>query len=203
MKQTLLNLFAIIFPERSDARIVRRLTEKELLAKIKLRSIEETQTLLPFSSPAVRACIHEAKFHKNEKAFALLGAVLAQHLSLEDAVIAIPIPLSRVREKDRGYNQVAKILHAAKRHTRIHIYEDILFKHTDTPAQTSLGRKARLKNVQHVYAVHDIQRNRDCICDKHILLVDDVTTTGATLEAAKAALLPLHPASITCLALAH
>lgn len=199
MKRTLIKLFLLVFPEREDARVVRTLASDTLRKLYRPHHTDHVHTLLPFSDYHVRACVHEAKFHENEKAIQLLGGVLAHHLKNQQADALIPIPLSHKRERERGYNQVTRVAQAA--HTNIKVVDTVLYKHTDTKPQTKLDRKQRLKNVKDVFAVD--KRHAHKIERKHILLVDDVTTTGATLKAAKAALLPLRPASITCIALAH
>ena len=69
----------------------------------------------------------------------------------------------------------------------------------DTRPQTELARNERISNMRKAFIIKQPQQ----IVGKHIVLLDDVTTTGATLHAAKAALLLHHPASVTCIALAH
>lgn len=201
--KTLLTVLSLILPERSDARTVRTLCDAELLSLTHPRAIDRTMALLPFSDPRVRACIHEAKFHENIKAFALLGTVLATYLAEQNVGTILPIPLSAKRQKERGYNQVTCIAKAARSHIDIRICGDVLYKRVDTPPQTSLTKEKRLKNVRDVFAIYDTERARHTIYDQHVIVIDDVTTTGATLAAARAALTPLRPASITCLALAH
>ena len=193
----------VLFPERADARIVRSIDVSDLNSITCTNVHKETTALLPFRDVRVRACIHEAKFHDNERACSLLGAVLARHLSKINDPIVVPIPLSTTRQRERGYNQVTRIIKAACTHTSIQIYDEVLYKQIDTAPQTSLSKKDRITNVRDVFAVYDTTQARESIRDRHIILIDDVTTTGATLKAAKAALLPHKPASVTCLALAH
>ena len=76
-----------------------------------------------------------------------------------------------------------------------------LMKRDDRPSQTSLTREERLKNVTGAFSI--AIEKAPVIAGQRILLIDDVATTGATLRAAKAALLPHQPAAITYLALAH
>lgn len=201
MKQTLLLVFETFFPMRTDARIVHRLSPEELLSLYHPTYTEDTHTLLPFSDQRVRACIHEAKFHDNQTAIALLGCVLSHHLTTYPEAVIIPIPLSHNRQRERGYNQITRIVQAST--GKRQLAENILFKHTDTKPQTKLNKRERLTNVAGAFAVFETPLNKKRIAGAHILILDDVTTTGATLEAAKAALSPLSPASVTCLALAH
>ena len=79
----------------------------------------------------------------------------------------------------------------------------MLVRTRHTKPQTTLARKERLTNVVNAFDIRDIEAARTLLAGKHVLIIDDVTTTGATLKAAKATLLPLQPASITLLSLAH
>ena len=193
----------VLFPERGDAHIVRSIDISDLHSISRTTMHTDTTALLPFRDARVRACIHEAKFHDNERACSLLGAVLATHLSKFNDPIVIPIPLSSARQRARGYNQVTQIIEAARTHMTVHIYDEILYKQIDTVPQTSLSKKERLTNVRDAFAVYDTTQAHKRIHGRHVILIDDVTTTGATFAAAKAALLPHRPATVTCIALAH
>ncbi len=113
--------------------------------------------------------------------------------------IFIPIPLSKNRMHTRGYNQVYEILRSLENDSKCIIETSLLVRTRDTPPQTKLSREGRLQNMHNAFRVSDPER----VKGKHILIIDDVLTTGATLRAAKAALLPHEPASVTCLAIAH
>lgn len=203
LKQTFRTFAELVFPLRPDARIVRDLSADTLIPLTSAAVHNAPLSLLPFRDERVRACIHEAKFHDNERACMLLGQVLATYLQTRDTQIIIPTPLSNTRRKERGYNQVARIAEAARKHVPIHIYEEVLYKHIDTEPQTSLPKKDRLKNVHDAFRVYDTKQTRAAVEGNDIILLDDVTTTGATLKAARTSLETLKPRSITCLALAH
>ncbi len=198
MRTFLNKIVNIILPERDSHRIVRELDR--LIAAPKTISLNgcTVHYLLEFKHRSVRACIHEAKFHNNIKAQNLLGQTVSDFLKLHSISydVVIPLTLSTERLKQRGYNQVEEILKSA----RIQHSSKIIMR-ADRPTQTSLTREERLKNVTGSFSIHT--EKALVIAGKHILLVDDVVTTGATLRAAKAALLPHQPTSVTCLALAH
>lgn len=198
MRTFLNKIINILLPERHNYKIVR--ASKKLFITPSVYSIDglTVQYLLEFKHEKVRACIHEAKFHDNTRAQALLGATIAQFIetSLIKYDLVVPIPLSKERARARGYCQVEQILKAGN----VPFKTDIL-KRVDRPAQTSLTKEQRLQNVQGSFSVDSAKE--DLIRNAHILLVDDVVTTGATLRAAQAALVPHQPTSITCLALAH
>ncbi|MFT5037259.1 MAG: putative amidophosphoribosyltransferase [Candidatus Azotimanducaceae bacterium] len=145
MKQTLRIFLEILFPMREDARIVAR-TDHADIQKLYTQNITgEIVWLLPFSNAVVRASIHEIKFHENQKAAELLGAIIDRYVyAREQDTIIIPIPLSKERKKKRGHNQIVSILSYAK---NAHIEKNMLHKKIDTAPQTTLTRKERLKNV--------------------------------------------------------
>lgn len=192
----------LLFPPSADVLLVRTATHHELARMIEPVHINGTVALLPFRTPLVRACIHETKFHQSQKAALLLGTVCRDSLiSLpESEYILIPLPLSAARYRERGYNQATEIArHAVTELNHITIREDILYRKRNTAPQTTLTKVDREKNMKDAFAV----KNPSTIQGKHLILLDDVITTGATIAAARAALLPHAPASVTCIAVAH
>lgn len=203
--KTLTTLIDVIFPPRADAALVASATTANLMQLVHYQITYGVRTLLPFSTPLVRACIHEVKFHKNQQAITLLSAVLAATLIKQSQpTVLIPIPLSHKRLRDRGYNQSALLAKAAAAGlTNVLIAEDILLRPRDTVPQTSLNKADRLKNMQGAFVVNEAALASYDSKQREVIIFDDVCTTGATLQAAKAALTPHISAPITLLALAH
>lgn len=202
IEQTVLRITDILLPTRADAQIVRKLDSTTLHSLSKPTKLKEVVALLPYPDARVRACIHETKFHKNEYAIALLAHTLRKYLhTLEKPVdFVIPIPLSQARYKERGYNQVLCVA----KDTHFPYYE-ALRRTKNTVPQTKLDRAERLKNVVGTFVICDQNEATRVLSGKHVVLLDDVVTTGATLMAARASLAPLRPslASLTLIALAH
>lgn len=197
-------LFDFIFPPSEEVLLIREVPDDALLGEMRMARVSENvSALLPFSHSLVRACIHEAKFYGNVRAQKMLGVVLAAYLKTETRTcVLIPVPLSRARLRERGYNQVEAVIRRAlteRAMAHLSLRTDVLIRTRHTKPQTDLSREARLTNVQNAFGLN---ANAD-VTRKHVFLIDDVVTTGATLHAAKAALLPLSPASVTCIALAH
>ncbi len=95
--------------------------------------------------------------------------------------VIIPIPLSRKKLKKRGYNQAEILGKCLSDKLSIKIETDVLYKTKETISQVEIkDRDKRLKNIQGVFAV----KNPEIIRNKIIILVDDITTTGATLNEA-------------------
>jgi ComF family protein len=192
-----------ILPPRDAARIVRACTPEALGSIIAPRVTESgAVALLPYRHRVVRSCIIEAKFGRNARAFSLLGGVLAEYLaaleeeSMELAAtgfVIVPVPLGPKRLRERGYNQIAEIARASGATTAA-----LLERVRDTAPQTTLSRRERLINMESAFAV-----SAGIPLERTYIVLDDVTTTGATLAAAAAALRRAGAASVRTLALAH
>ena len=97
----------------------------------------------------------------------------------EDVDILLPIPLHPKKEKIRGYNQAELIAKGIYKFIPIEINLTSLKRTIFTDSQTNKNRMERWENVQNAFEV----RNKKKLDNKHILIIDDVFTTGATLEA--------------------
>ena len=127
-----------------------------------------------------------------------IGRALKQSGRFDDCEIIIPLPLFADREKKRGYNQSAQIAAGISRQLKIEIVEDAVIRVKKTETQTHKSRIQRLINMESTFKIRDPEK----ILGKHILLVDDVVTTGASLDACAETLLsvPGSRVSIACLA---
>ena len=196
-----IRLLDFVFPPSAELNTVRTLRTHDIPYLFHERNIHNSITLSDFRNPKTRALIHEAKFHGNEHAFDLLCRLFLMHLesSGNQYDIIVPIPLSPARKRARGYNQVEEILKHATHHRSLSTNSALLVRTRNTKPQTDLPKQDRLKNLTDAFKVLD----PSLVTSKRLLLVDDVLTTGATLDAAYTALLPHRPTSITRLALAH
>lgn len=191
------------FPLSEDERRIEDQTSTSFTRKLQVRTVRGTIVLSSFADPDVRAAIHLVKFHRHPHALSLTSGLLVNWLRahVDGPAVIVPIPLSSKRLRKRGYNQATLVAEAAARHcTTVTIDEGILKRHKDTTPQTTLKRSDRQKNVKDAFVVAN---KKLVLSDQHIILFDDVMTTGATLKAAKAALMQLKPRSITCVALSH
>ena len=99
---------------------------------------------------------------------------------MEERAALIPIPLAPARRRQRGYNQSALIGRALGRHWRIPVWDDVVVRSRETGSQTRLTPEQRLENVAGSFFVK--RDRRDELRGKHVVLVDDVVTTAATLN---------------------
>jgi ComF family protein len=116
--------------------------------------------------------------------------------------LVVPIPIHKKREKERGYNQSELLAEElARLDPSLFILEkNALLKIKATPSQVSVkDRDKRLKNIRGSFGI----KNEKSVEGKNVLVVDDITTTGATLEEARIALLKAGAKSVLCATVAH
>jgi len=108
-----------------------------------------------------------------------LGFKILPLLKKNDISLIVPVPLHPRRERKRGYNQAGMIAKGISEATGIPTRDDVVIRNVATLTQTHKSRLERWDNVENIFSVKD----QGIIKNAHILLVDDVVTTGATLEA--------------------
>lgn len=156
---------------------------------------------VPYTYPWQHLVV-DLKFHQHP-AWARTLATLMRSApwvepALEAAHLVLPLPLSDQRLHSRGFNQaweLARHLAPGKAHT------ELLLRVRDTPPQSSLPRHERLRSVQGAFAVEPLRVAE--LRDRRVVLVDDVMTSGASLQAASTALRGAGVAHITVLVFAR
>lgn len=149
--------------------------------------------------------IHQLKYRGNLAVGEYLGKSMALKLHkqgwLSDIDVLIPLPLNRRKLNLRGYNQSTVLCNGMSMVTGIPVEEVAVMRTVFTETQTKKSRLQRWANVEHVFDLLDA----DHLHHKHALLVDDVITTGATMDACGQVLLkvPGLKLSVLSLAVAH
>lgn len=120
--------------------------------------------------------------------------------------LVVPIPLTPARLAQRGYNQAWELVKALRRQRpresgSPQVAPDLLLRLLEAPQQHRLSREQRLSNLQGIFALHPQRPHR--VERAHVLLVDDVMTTGATLHAAAQALRQAGAAQVSALVFAR
>jgi ComF family protein len=122
-------------------------------------------------------------------------------LFLTDCNLIIPVPLHKNKLLSRLYNQSALISLYLHKLSKIPFEPNILIKHKNTKTQTGLTKKQRLSNVKNSFMLNE--KFTQIIKDKNIILVDDVMTTGATINACTKLLLKHGVSKVNVLTLAR
>ena len=201
-----------LIPPRENERIVANITLEALQKDTahynrhtsSRQSATGTHILLPYREPRVEALVQELKYHRNPRALSLAAHLIADEIlgiTSEELSppLLVPIPMHAARRAKRGHNQtellckeVAHILGDSVR------YESHALERTRlTPPQQTLPRTARLTNVK-----NSIRATPTLVRTRTIIVLDDVTTTGATLQEAKRALTKAGAGRAYCIALA-
>lgn len=168
--------------------------------------IEHASAFLYFNKKGmVQELIHNLKYRGYEEIGTVLGNWYVEDLkniSLKTAFdVVIPVPLHQKKFKERGYNQVTTFGKALSEGLNIPYDNSILFRTKYSKTQSKKNLSGRSEGIKNVFDVNFSEKNYN----KHFLLIDDVLTTGATLEACSRSLLKIPGAkiSIVCMAMAH
>jgi ComF family protein len=166
-----------------------------------IRPFERIVRLGVFEDP-IRHLVHQIKYHGRWALAEFLADRVVKHESckgiLQDADLLVPVPLYPWRHMSRGYNQAQVIARRIGKKCRIKV-TDALVRLKNTETQTRFhSKEARLENLRDAFGVLRPRALRG----KHVVLVDDVMTTGATLQSAARALLEAEPASVCAMLVA-
>ena len=168
--------------------------------------IEYASALLYFNKKGiVQELIHNLKYKGHEEIGTVLGNWYVEDLKdlkLENTFdIVIPVPLHPKKLKERGYNQVTTFGKALANGLNLKYDDTILFRKKYSKTQSKKNLLGRSENIESIFDIHSTKENQN----KHFLLIDDVLTTGATLEACSRALrkIPGAKISIVCMAIAN
>ncbi len=137
----------------------------------------------------VQNLIHELKYKSNQAVGVYLGELVGNSLMnshrFKNIDYLVPMPLFPDKERKRGYNQAAVICEGMSANMNVPVLLNTVLRKRFTETQTKKHRTERWENVEDSFIVND----SSLLVNKHVLLVDDVITTGASLEACGMALL--------------
>jgi len=182
------------------------------------RGVKEISTssilsALVYQDTLVKETIHALKYKESRHAAKLLAneiyPLILDYVSdivlfdAKNVIFLVPIPLSDKRLRQRGYNQtliLAKEIMKISTDDVLKLSPDLLIRKKHTVPQTKTqSREERIKNIEGCFLVP----HPDSLKDKDIILLDDVTTTGATLDEARRTVLRCGAKSVLALAVAH
>ena len=150
----------------------------------------------------IRKLILDYKFHEKPYMyvcfvnFVLKNEKIFEKLQSYDTII--PVPISKKRMKERGYNQSLLIAKKLSREVKIPLQANCLLKTKNIIEQSKLNKEQRKQNIQNVYEL----KNGEILNNKRILLIDDIYTTGSTVNECAKILQQARPEKIDVLVLA-
>lgn len=144
--------------------------------------IERATSFLYYDGIRTRDIIYSMKYHHAPETGRYVSEIFAAEIKdcgfFNGIDCIIPVPLSRQRQWKRGYNQSEWIARGISRQTGIPVWKDVVKRVVDNQTQTALMHYERWDNVEDIFRLVRPER----IHGKHVLLVDDVMTTGATIS---------------------
>jgi ComF family protein len=168
--------------------------------------VEYVSALLYFHKKGiVQELIHNLKYKGQEEIGSVLGAWFAEDLKnspiIQSVDEIIPVPLHKRKLRERGYNQVTNFGNALSNGLNISYNPNILVRNIYSKTQSKKTLLNRSDGIDTIFDVSFSEKDHN----KHFLLIDDVITTGSTLEACSHALMKIPGAkiSIVCMAMAH
>lgn len=166
--------------------------------------IERATALLTYTKGGNVQKIMKAIKYEGQKELAIkMGEIFGKHLAknnwLTDIDLIIPVPLHPKKLKERGYNQSELLAKGISNATKLTINTDILKRVVHTSTQTKKNRYERFLSIDGVFSLGETEQQ----VFNHILLVDDVITTGSTLESCAKMLKQIHGARVSIAALAY
>lgn len=197
-----------LFPPRERAKAVRSLTINNLDRLPPNRQPEKPfiRAVCDYREPAVRQVVKAAKYDGSRVAVNLMADVLSEEiLSLcaenrifASEIVITPVPLSNHRRREHGFNQSWRLAKAIEKQDGGETFraKKLLKKTRKTPAQTSLSKAQRLKNITGAFTATSS-------AEELVIIIDDVTTTGATFTEAARALKAGGSKKVLTLAFAH
>jgi competence protein ComFC len=167
---------------------------------------EHSIILFDYKHEKVRTLIWEIKYKGNRELMKYIAEILAKEIYIkikEDPYILIPIPVSKKRRRERGYNQTERIAETILPYLSVTYFPHALLKisHTESQSRTHATKHERAKNLAFSMCIH--KKYTAQLKNASVILLDDVTTSGATFAEARRVLENAGVKNVLCVALAH
>ena len=143
--------------------------------------IVRATSMFQYEGEQTRRILHNIKYFDRPEAAVVMARVFAREQAgtdfFEGIDLIIPLPLAKKKQRIRGYNQCDYIARGLSQQTGIPVAEDVAVRTVNNPTQTHLDHEQRKENVKDIFQLVNPQK----ILGKHVLIVDDVITTGSTI----------------------
>jgi ComF family protein len=154
------------------------------------------------SESLMQRLMHQFKYKRNKNLGNQLGRMMGESVKRSGRFVVdalVPLPLFPAKEKRRGYNQATILCEGIAESLQVPVLKDVVIRSQHTDTQTKKGRIERWQNMEGKF----ILTRPEAIKNSNLLLVDDVVTTGATLEACGAELLKAENVKLSIAALCY
>lgn len=184
----------------------KKILENEAIWQIKENKnpyiyFKELISIFPYEN-IIRETILDYKFNEKSYLYKTFTNFLIKNQKVFEKIKSydtiVPVPISRKRKKERGYNQSLLISKEISKKADIELVDNCLYKIKNTIEQSKLNQEEREKNAQNVYEL----KNKQILENKKILLLDDIYTTGNTVNSCCEVLMQANPKQIGVLVLA-
>lgn len=209
MKNILIQILDFIFPPKAEEIELRDISPEKLM-EISPKSLKNEfpyiHSLFSYKYHLIRELIWQIKYKKNRQAlkcagYALYNELISMYDNNYNAIVLIPIPISKQRRKERGYNQTELIINEIIKldiNKKFNKDFELLIRVKNIDKQTFKNRNERLTNTEHIFKViKQVQKNQ------RVVIIDDVSTTGSTLKEARNEILSNGYSDVKCLTIAH
>ncbi len=202
-------LLDFILPRDAEVAFLQGLTPDALSLLCKPaqnRADSYTTALYSYKDERIKKLVWHLKFKEQRWVAERFGFLLAQRISVEKfsgKTLLIPVPIHKKRRRERGYNQCEWLCEGITQHldadTHIVYSPNIVVRDVYTVKQSWSSKTARKKNIRNVFRVID----KVVIAGTHIIIIDDVCTTGATLDEVRRTLVAAGALSVKAFVIAR
>jgi ComF family protein len=151
----------------------------------------------------VKHIIHNLKYRGQQKLGTYLGTIygedLKDHIAKNKIDYIIPVPIHKKRLAERGYNQITAFCNAIAAQTNVPVITDLLYRKHFSATQTKKNKEERQKIINSLFDIYYDEK----YIGKHFLIIDDVITTGATIEACAKALEKIPNVKLSVISIAY
>ncbi len=198
-----------IFPPNTEELLLRNLNEQQVYTKYRQYNNDHplTHSIFPYKDKFIKELVWQIKYKRNQHAIKCAGYALYSEIikyineNKIEKVVLIPIPISKARRNERGYNQCELIIDEIIKYDTDNILKKdytSLIRSKDIDKQTHKNRNERLENSKDIFELKNNLPN-----DYQIIIIDDVTTTGSTLANVRNAINKSGERDVLAFTLAH